>query len=520
MAAQRRSAQSPLAHLTPREREVLAEIAQGKNNAAVAASLYLSERAVEKHINSLFAKLGLGEEPDVHRRVKAVLLYLSAREGGAPLRAFQATTPPPSRARGRWCRLVEEQAIRRTDVRRADVGPGHDDVLIVDDQAPFRSVARTLVCADGIDVVAEAASARRRSRWPAPRPRLVLMDINLPGINGLEATRPIWASGPAPSSSCCRPITPPAGRRPVLRGGPYVHKDDLPPLLRGVPGTRSAPRDGRVPHYRAQDVLGRVPAAHAVHATAGGRRRRAQVEAVDRRAPGVETEAGAGNELAEVGDAAGDVAADVVGVMVLESGRGEFVAGEDTITEAGRDPLDLSFDAAGHVDRRTVGHVAVGPHRVGALGRPGRVETAAGRAAQTDGRDGVPSHRFLGAAISANEPPRWTVPARDPRIGPRHRSVERPVDLEHAGAVAEPLERTPIAVGQPAARDVDHLARGDVEENRGRGPTEARTATDLPVAFDVPARSSSSDQASAMDCDPPLAIGQPTRCPRIANMRP
>jgi DNA-binding NarL/FixJ family response regulator len=69
--------QSPLERLTPRELEVLSEIAQGKNNAAVAESLVLSERAVEKHINSLFSKLGLGEEPNVHRRVMAVLLYLA-----------------------------------------------------------------------------------------------------------------------------------------------------------------------------------------------------------------------------------------------------------------------------------------------------------------------------------------------------------------------------------------------------------------------------------------------------------
>jgi len=74
-----RVASSPLAHLTPRELEVLSEIAQGKNNAAVASALVLSERAVEKHINSLFSKLGLGEEPTVHRRVKAVLLYLADR---------------------------------------------------------------------------------------------------------------------------------------------------------------------------------------------------------------------------------------------------------------------------------------------------------------------------------------------------------------------------------------------------------------------------------------------------------
>ena len=69
-------ADSPLRHLTPRELEVLAEIATGKNNAAVADTLVLSGRAVEKHINSIFSKLGLSEEPAVHRRVAAVLLFL------------------------------------------------------------------------------------------------------------------------------------------------------------------------------------------------------------------------------------------------------------------------------------------------------------------------------------------------------------------------------------------------------------------------------------------------------------
>jgi DNA-binding NarL/FixJ family response regulator len=81
VAARGRPSSSPLSRLTPRESEVLAEIAQGKSNAAVAASLVLSERAVEKHINSLFSKLGLSEEPDVHRRVKAVLLYLAGQGG-------------------------------------------------------------------------------------------------------------------------------------------------------------------------------------------------------------------------------------------------------------------------------------------------------------------------------------------------------------------------------------------------------------------------------------------------------
>jgi DNA-binding NarL/FixJ family response regulator len=68
---------SDLAWLTPRESEILAGMAQGKSNAAIAAALEVTERAVEKHTNSIFAKLGLTEEKDVNRRVKAVLLYLS-----------------------------------------------------------------------------------------------------------------------------------------------------------------------------------------------------------------------------------------------------------------------------------------------------------------------------------------------------------------------------------------------------------------------------------------------------------
>jgi DNA-binding NarL/FixJ family response regulator len=77
VAARARGRSSPLEHLTPREREVLEEMAQGRNNAGIATALGLSERAVEKHINSLFSKLGLSEELNGHRRVKAVLVYLS-----------------------------------------------------------------------------------------------------------------------------------------------------------------------------------------------------------------------------------------------------------------------------------------------------------------------------------------------------------------------------------------------------------------------------------------------------------
>ncbi|MBE1877671.1 response regulator transcription factor [Myceligenerans pegani] len=68
---------SPIATLTQREREVLAEIATGSSNAAVAESLGVTRHAVEKHANSIFAKLGLVDDPEVNRRVKAVLLFLA-----------------------------------------------------------------------------------------------------------------------------------------------------------------------------------------------------------------------------------------------------------------------------------------------------------------------------------------------------------------------------------------------------------------------------------------------------------
>jgi DNA-binding NarL/FixJ family response regulator len=75
--ARSRAARSQLAELTSRERELLAEIAEGKSNGAIAESLVLTQRAVEKHINSIFAKLNLPETQDVSRRVRATLIFLS-----------------------------------------------------------------------------------------------------------------------------------------------------------------------------------------------------------------------------------------------------------------------------------------------------------------------------------------------------------------------------------------------------------------------------------------------------------
>jgi DNA-binding NarL/FixJ family response regulator len=78
LARQAADARSPLLGLTDREREVLQAMATGRNNAAIAKSLYMSDRAVEKHIGSVFQKLGLGDEQEVNRRVMAVLAFLEA----------------------------------------------------------------------------------------------------------------------------------------------------------------------------------------------------------------------------------------------------------------------------------------------------------------------------------------------------------------------------------------------------------------------------------------------------------
>jgi DNA-binding NarL/FixJ family response regulator len=72
----RRRREDPLEALSPREREVLGLMAEGRSNAGIAEQLVVTERAVEKHVSSIFAKLGLAPAPEDHRRVLAVLAYL------------------------------------------------------------------------------------------------------------------------------------------------------------------------------------------------------------------------------------------------------------------------------------------------------------------------------------------------------------------------------------------------------------------------------------------------------------
>ena len=83
VVARSRAERSPLNDLTARELEVLAEIAQGKSNTAIAESLFLTKRAVEKHINAIFWKLGLADAADVSKRVQAALMFLSEETASA-----------------------------------------------------------------------------------------------------------------------------------------------------------------------------------------------------------------------------------------------------------------------------------------------------------------------------------------------------------------------------------------------------------------------------------------------------
>jgi DNA-binding NarL/FixJ family response regulator len=83
IAERARSSSSPLDDLTAREHEVLAEVATGKSNAAIASSLFLTKRAVEKHINAIFMKLNLRETADTSRRVKATLMYLAGEDSSS-----------------------------------------------------------------------------------------------------------------------------------------------------------------------------------------------------------------------------------------------------------------------------------------------------------------------------------------------------------------------------------------------------------------------------------------------------
>ena len=151
----------------------------------------------------------------------------------------------------------------------------------------------------------------------------------------------------------------------------------MPPITSDVTSNPFGPND--TSYARAMDLqIGqlhgtrRAVAAHAVHAAAGRRRRRAQILP---RCPGAVVVPARGRSkecLAKRARAAGDVAAEVIRIVALAVGRRRRNPFEDQIAEARREALHLALDRVGHVDVRSVGHVTVGPQRV-PTGRRSRV---------------------------------------------------------------------------------------------------------------------------------------------------
>ena len=124
--------QSLLSELTRRELEILGHMAQGKSNQAIAEELFLSKRAVEKHINAIFMKLGLAHAEDVSRRVKAALIYLGRRRARTPPDITPIERCPLTRTRRSVRSTVPSEGER--DDRRATHGAparlsGSDDHL-------------------------------------------------------------------------------------------------------------------------------------------------------------------------------------------------------------------------------------------------------------------------------------------------------------------------------------------------------------------------------------------------------
>ena len=189
LESEERERDSPLAELTPREREVLAAMAAGKSNAAIADELVLTKRAVEKHVGAIFLKLGLPGEDMVSRRVAAVLLYLANNRG---------ERAPPAGSGVDTTRLTPARAIARLSPLRACVDARHHGTQ------RHRPAARA-----GAHGRRPAALPRRRARGGGRdagvrvagrgdvrrgraalvdrlQPDLVLLDVSLPGIDGLE----------------------------------------------------------------------------------------------------------------------------------------------------------------------------------------------------------------------------------------------------------------------------------------------------------------------------------------------
>ena len=182
MTARIRAKRSPLADLTPRELEVASLVAEGKSNASIADSMFLTKRAVEKHINAIFAKLNLPDDSVQSRRVAVTLLYLSDGSEVPDVRGQSGALGPTG-------------ATATSPVRAAPpaaAGIAYCSVLAVDDHDAFRRIVRTIVedPATDFDLAGEASCGEAEAA-PLLLPDLILMDVRMPGMGGVEAARRI-----------------------------------------------------------------------------------------------------------------------------------------------------------------------------------------------------------------------------------------------------------------------------------------------------------------------------------------
>src|SRR6266567_8544449 len=208
-------------------------------------------------------------------------------------------------------------------------------------------------------------------------------------------------------------------------------------------------------------------ATHAVHACARWRRRRTDVQPGERRAVRNESRSWTCKQLSERVCAPGDVAADEVRVLAFQVARIPRRAGENTLTEAGREAFDLSLDALAHVERRSVWNMAVHPGGVLTGGRARFVEHALLRE-QDKGAFRVPS--FPRGPLRVGNLVERAAEVDCSRFcdfgrTPRDRPVECIVELERTRTVAPPLEPTSVAVWQQIAGERNELSRSHVAKH-------------------------------------------------------
>ena len=217
---------SPLARLSPRQREILQLVAQGLTNAAIAARLALAEKSVENQLTIVYEHLGVARrDTAAHARVQAVLAYLREShrlpEGPtpprpAPERANRGASPLTPGARpgydggmiGETCVEDRVQPPDRPAATSAMAGPhagpgaaGRYGVLVVDDQPAFRQAACALLGAHPqVAIVGEAGSggeALAALQGLAPGTvDAVLLDVQMPGMTGLETAQAVRAVAP------------------------------------------------------------------------------------------------------------------------------------------------------------------------------------------------------------------------------------------------------------------------------------------------------------------------------------